>query len=118
MILTYEEYKSFGGKLSSTEFNVFGYEAEARIKAQVHGRITQTEAIKRCIVRITELLAHSDAAQDKVTAWSNDGVSESIKSISLSELEEEIEAVIMKYLAGEVDERGVPLLYLGGASYD
>lgn len=116
MILTYEEYKGLGGRLSSAEFNMFGYEAEARIKAQAHGRITRSEAVKRCIVRIAELLSHSDAARDKVTAWSNDGVSESIKSSSISEFE--IEAVIMKYLADEADEGGVPLLYLGGVAYD
>lgn len=118
MILTYDEYKELGGGLDNTAFEVFGYEAEMKVKAETHGRITESEAVKRCIVRVSQLLKESSISEKKVTSWSNDGVSETIKDITLEEYNTKIKSIIHDYLINEVDESGVPLLYLGGVLYD
>ena len=114
MLLSYEDYISFGGELATSAFDRYAYEAERRICAETHGKIkTPSDAVKRCIARLAEVMAKADISQDAVTSWSNDGVSESIKSVSPEEYEAKIADIIRDYLAGEVDESGVPLLYLG-----
>lgn len=114
MFLTYNEYKSMGGGLDETAFNIYGYEAERKIDAATHGRIKNpTERVKRCIVRVADLLMREDIMDERVTSWSNDGVSESIKDISAEEYQKKVEVVIHDYLINEVDDNGTPLLYLG-----
>ena len=118
MVLSYEEYKHLGGELSDTAFSVFGFEAEAKIKTATHGRMTDSEAVKRCIVRICDILSKADVSKDKVKSWSNDGVSETVTDVSLADYESQVRKIIHEYLANEVDNSGVPLLYLGGVLYD
>lgn len=118
MVLSYEEYKHLGGELSDTAFSVFGFEAEAKIKLATHGRITDSEAVKMCIVRICDILSKADISKDKVKSWSNDGVSETAADISLADYESQVRKIIHEYLANEVDRDGVSLLYLGGVLYD
>ena len=118
MVLSYEEYKKLGGELSNTAFSVFGFEAETKIKAETHGRITDSEAVKRCIVRLAGILEKADVSKDKVKSWSNDGVSETVADVSLADYESQVRKIIHEYLANEVDSDGVPLLYLGGVLYD
>lgn len=114
MFITYEEYKDMGGGLSETAFNLYAYEAERKIYTATHGRAkTATEAIKRCITRLVGILAKADIAADKVTSFSNDGVSQSIKDVSAADYSIEVDNMIREYLSCEVDENGVPLLYLG-----
>lgn len=118
MLLTYNEYKELGGGLDNTAFNIYSFEAEARVKAETHGRINESEAVKRCIVRVCEIMSQADVSSKKITSWSNDGVSESIKEVSAEEYEAKIMSIIRSYLLNEVDDDGVPLLYLGGVKYD
>lgn len=118
MVLSYEEYKHLGGELSDTAFSVFGFEAEAKIKLATHGRITDSEVVKMCIVRICDILSKADISKDKVKSWSNDGVSETVADVSADEYEKQILSIIHEYLVNEVDRDGVPLLYLGGVLYD
>ena len=116
MYITYEEYQKLGGGLDETAFNIYGYEAEAKVNAETHGRIdlqNVTEPVKRCIARLADLMAQADISDDKVTSWSNDGVSENIKDVSVQDYEDKINRIIRDYLANEVDADGVPLLYLG-----
>ena len=114
MFITYEEYKNMGGGLDEAAFNLYAYEAERKIYTATHGRVkTATEAIKRCITRLISILAKSDIAADKVTSFSNDGVSQSIKDVSASDYSAAVDNIIREYLSGEVDKNGVPLLYLG-----
>ena len=118
MVLSYEEYRDLGGELSYTAFSVFGFEAEAKIKAVTHGRMTDSEPVKRCIVRICNILSKADVLKDKVKSWSNDGVSETVADVSLEDYELQVKKIIHDYLASEVDSENVPLLYLGGVLYD
>lgn len=114
MYITYDEYKDLGGGLDETAFNVFAYEAEMKINAETHGRITTvTEPIKRCVVRLTDIMAQADISSAKTTSWSNEGVSKSFKDVSSYEYNAKINSIIRDYLANEVDENGVPLLHLG-----
>ena len=119
MYLTYDEYKEYGGELESTAFGLYSYEAKMKIDALAHGRAYKpTEAIKRCIVRLTDILARADIKADKVTSWSNDGVSQSIKDVSAADYNAKINSIIRDYLANEVDAEGHPLLYLGVGQCD
>lgn len=116
MYITYEEYQKLGGGLDETAFNIYGYEAEAKVNAETHGRIEPqnvSEPVKRCIVRLAGIMAQADIAEAKVTSWSNDGVSESIKDVSIQEYNDKMDEIIREYLANEVGVDGVPLLYLG-----
>lgn len=114
MLLTYEKYKEYGGKLDEAAFAVYGYEAEQEINAQTAGRITAiNERIGRCITRVTDLLQCADVTQEKVSSWSNDGVSESYAAFSVADYAAKINDVIYSYFAGETDENGTPLLYRG-----
>ena len=114
MLISYEEYTENGGRLSKAAFNIYGYEAERRLVSETHGRLKMvTEPILRCIVRLTDIFAQSDVADKKVTTWSNDGVSQSVKEVSAEEYAAKADAIIREYLSDEVDEKGVPLLYLG-----
>ncbi len=118
MILTYDEYKNLGGGLDNAAFNIFCYEAEKKVLAETFGRSNNSEAMKRCIVRVTDILSKADVSKDKVKSWSNDGVSETVADISLTDYESQSRKIIHEYLANEVDSAGVPLLYLGGVLYD
>lgn len=116
MYITYEQYRDLGGGLDEAAFNIYGYEAEAKVNAKTHGRIDPqnvTEPVKRCIARLASIMAQADISTDKVTSWSNDGVSESIKDVSVQEYNDKMDGIIRDYLANEVDANGVPLLYLG-----
>ena len=118
MILTYDEYKALGGGLDNTAFNIFGYEAEAKIKAETSGRVTEAEAVKRCIARLADILKNADVSEDKTASWSNDGVSESLREVTAEDFEKKVQSIIREYLSDEVDAEGVPLLYLGGVLHD
>ena len=114
MIISYEEYKNYGGNLDKAAFNIYGYEAERKLISETHGRIKKiTEAILRCFVRLTDIVAKSDMSKDKVTSWSNDGVSQSVKDVSAEEYSAMMDDIIKVYLSEEVDENGTPLLCLG-----
>ena len=119
MYLNYEEYKSYGGGLDEAAFCIYGYEAEQRIKAETHGRIAEaSEPVKRCVARLVDIMKQADVSAEKVTSWSNDGVSQNIKDVSSEDYQKKISEIIRSYLADEVDENGVPLLYLGVGQYD
>lgn len=116
MLLSYEDYIKYGGKMEEAAFSVYGYEAEQEVNAQTAGRIkVSNERIGRCIARVADLLQSADVTQDKVSSWSNDGVSESYVGISSADYTAKINDVIYSYLVCELDESGTPLLYRGVA---
>lgn len=114
MLLSYEDYIKYGGKMEEAAFSVYGYEAEQEVNAQTAGRIkAANERIGRCIARVADLLQSADVTQDNVSSWSNDGVSESYVNVSSAEYTDKINGVIYSYLINERDESGTPLLYRG-----
>lgn len=118
-MLSYEKYKEYGGILDEAAFNIYGYEAWRKINKETFGRIkTVTEPIGRCIARVTDLYSKADVSKEKISSWSNDGVSASVQNVSQSDCYAQIDVVICNYLSEETDETGTPLLYLGGVRHD
>ena len=76
------------------------------------------EAVKLCMLSIMKIDSKSgaEAQTDKpvVTSFSTDGYSESYgKALSVEDAEKTMSASIRSMLWGEMDDRGVPLLYRG-----
>lgn len=114
MYITYEEYKSLGGTLDEAAFYIYGYDADREIKAQTHDRITTpSEAVKRCIVRVTDLMSKADIGVERVTSFNHDGLSQNFAAPTADEYAGKINDIIYTYLIGETADDGTPLLYRG-----
>lgn len=119
--LTY--YLQNGGKEGMTDavFSRNEYRASKLVDKQTQGRIkTMTEipeSVKRLMVELVSFEATQGAElteHQAVTSFSNDGYSETFADPLTGERVKEIECnLISEYLAEEVDDNGVPLLYLG-----
>ena len=119
MLVSYEEYKNAGGGLDETAYNIYGYEAERLMQSKTHNRIKAvTEPIKYCFARVCDIMEKADVTADKVSSWSNDGVSGSFEKTEITDYIKKAEEIIHNYLINETDEEGTPLLYLGGVLYD
>ena len=114
MYITYDEYTAKGGKLDLAAFNIYAYEANQKIKEATFNRITTpSEAVKRCMVRLTDLLADYDNPEKNVSSFSNDGLSQSYYVSNGTERAAKIRLLIKTYLINEKDANGVPLMYCG-----
>lgn len=74
--LTYEEYTSFGGKVSSTDFILLEVRARHELDFVTWNRIKYLTAIPDCVkevmtVIIDSVLVNNPDASDKVTDYSN-----------------------------------------------
>ena len=119
MYLTYDEYKAKGGELDETAFNTFAYEAEMRIKAETHNRITDpSEAVKMCMVRLIDIYQKADVTTSAKHSFSHDGLSGSIEPPAIADCSAKIDDIIYTYLIHEESENGVPLLYMGVSEND
>lgn len=132
MYLTYVEYRSMGGTLDETAFNLLEYEAEVKINWYTFNRLKQEteipEEVKRCVMRLITLLTEADPANYTaeggnngisagIASESNDGVSRSYNVVSAKDSIEianaEIEKCIQSYLTGVYNSLGRKLLYRG-----
>lgn len=114
MYITFAQYRDMGGSLDETAFNIYGYEAYIKIKTACFDRITEpSEAVKRCMVRLTELAADYAAQSKMPSSYSHDGLSESYNVRNQSEYEKEARDLIRAYLINEKSVIGVPLLFCG-----
>lgn len=120
--LTYQDYKEYGGTASETDFNLLEFRARKRIDYLTASRVQDMaevpEAVKLCMLSIMKIDSKSgaEAQTDKpvVTSFSTDGYSESYgKALSVEDAEKTMSASIRSMLWGEMDDRGVPLLYRG-----
>lgn len=119
MLVSYDEYIDAGGGLDEAAYNIYGFEAERLMQSKTHSRIkTVTEPIKYCFVRVCDIMEKADVTADKVSSWSNDGVSGSFEKTEATDYAKKAEDIIYNYLINETDEEGTPLLYLGGVIYD
>ena len=119
MLLPYDQYQTYGGKLEESAFMVYFYDARKKVDSFTFGRIKAlTEPIGRLLTRLTDILAANDISKEKVSSWSNDGVSESYSQVSSQDVEKQMNQLIREYLANETDENGTPLLYLGVSTCD
>ena len=136
MYLTYAEYKEYGGTVTEPAFNSLIYEAQVKVDYYTFNRLINdtviSEKIKRCIVKIIELLNTYDEYQKVVTdvnspiisSQSNDGVSVSYGGylgntspqdleVVAKKLDTDILTTIKQYLSNERNQKGEVLLYRG-----
>ncbi len=111
MYISYEEYKTFGGKLNNTDFNRFCFRAECEINNATFGRVKSLEQVpeqvKRCEFELTEYLSKfaRDGSASAVSSFGNDGYSVSYTEEKTAQAQ--IGDIIYTYLADS------DLLYCG-----
>ena len=122
MYLTYEEYQSYGGTASETEFTLLEYKARKRIDRLTFSRVsameTVPEGVKLCMMSLMSIDsaagAEAQANNPVVTSFNTDGYSESYgHAMSATDADGAMTASIRSMLWGEKDDNGVPLLYRG-----
>ena len=142
MYLTYEQYQEYGGTLDETAFNMYEFEAAAKIDYYTFNRLKKgdgydsqpenvKEAVCRCIYRLILLMQSKDTANAVsgesgdgdvksvagISSQSNDGVSVSYNVMSASEAsakaDDEIKMTISSYLSMCRNSLGQRLLYRG-----
>lgn len=118
--LTY--YQANGGReMTEAAFSRSEFRARKLVDRLTQGRVKSMtkvpEAVKRLMVELVSLEESQGAEltqQQAVTSFSNDGYSETYADPLTGERVKEIECdLISEYLSDEVDDNGVPLLYLG-----
>ena len=126
MYLTYDEYKSYGGTLSETDFPVLEFKCRKRIDrltdCRVQNMASVPEAVKLCMMSLIKLEnivgIEAQAENPVVTSYNTDGYSESYgKALGASEAPQEMNKTVLSMLYGELDDNGVPLLYRGVTGY-
>ena len=121
--LTYVEYKSLGGTLAETPFNILEYEAQLNIDKYTFGRLksldTQVKEVKMCVydlISTIQAYTESNAKAKNISSENTDGYSVSYISGS-KELTDaqisEIKSTISTYLSQCKLEDGTPYLYCG-----
>lgn len=135
MYLTYDEYNTLGGQaLEETAFNQLEFEARTQIDWWTFGRLknqsTYPEAVKRCMVKLIELLDKQqkvmliDAVDEDgnvvaglMAHQSNDGVSATYNVITgnmaVRAIQTQLKSAIQMYLQDVRDSLGRKVLYRG-----
>ena len=120
--LTYEEYVQYGGTKELAEFVPLEFKARKAIDyvtdSRVQGMAEVPLAVKMCMVSIMSIIAatgaEAQAVNPQVTQYATDGYSESYgHALSAVESKTNVNGVIQESLYGELDDKGVPLLYRG-----
>lgn len=120
--LTFEEYQSYGGTASETDFLMLEFRARKRIDRQTFDRVqnmaTVPEAVKICMMSLmtidSKVGVEAQVENPVVTSFNTDGYSESYgKALSAEDADSSMSASIRSMLWGERDDNGVPLLYRG-----
>ena len=106
--LTYNEYRTLGGTLDETPFNLLEYEARKEIDKETQGRLinlnVQSEDTKMCIFQFISLYQSINYGVD---------ISGNVINYSSEQIASTISAVIRKYLINTRLEDGTPYLYRG-----
>lgn len=119
MLVSYEEYKEVGGGLDEAAYNIYGFEAERLMQRKAFGRIkTVTEPVKYCFARVCDIMEKADVTAERVSSWSNDGVSGTFEKAEAADYVKKADDIIYTYLSNETNDEGTPLLYMGGVYYD
>lgn len=123
MYIDFAYYCNNGGSvdIDDATFTRLEFRARKIVDRQTQNRIRRMrkvpEAVKQLMIELVSLEAQQGAAvteNQPVQSFSNDGYSETYADPLTGERLKEIENdLITEYLSGEVDNRGVPLLYLG-----
>lgn len=112
MWLTYEEFVSLGGSLSSvsaSEFDFIELKARKRIDYRTLERIkTPTEDIKKLMVELIGLQKEFDGINSAVSSYGNDGVSVSYVSPEAAKADFEAKAnELIDSVVGDLAYRGL-----------
>lgn len=107
--------------MPSTLFARSEFRARKIVDRVTQGRVknmeTVPEAVKLLMVELVNLEASRGThynSQQAVSSFSNDGYSETyVAPLTDEQVKEKEDRLILEYLSGEVDDNGVPLLYLG-----
>lgn len=121
--LTYDEYLSYGGTMSETDFVLAEFKARSRIDRLTLARVqymqTVPEEVKlamMCIMKVDAKYS-ADAQVDSaiVSSFNTDGYSESYGGISeqSESAEKQLTKQVTSMLFGVLDDAGVPLVYMG-----
>lgn len=121
--LTYEEYLSYGGNLSETDYTLAEFKARSRIDRMTMARVKNMREVPEevklammCIIKVDSKYS-SDAQADNaiLASYSTDGYSESYGGVSEQSTNAEIQLTrqVGKMLFGVLDDTGTPLIYLG-----
>lgn len=125
--LTYEEYKSLGGNLDQTPFNLLEFEARKIIDGNTQNRLINVseipQEVKLCIFKlINSILKFSDEGNSQnsnIASENIDGYSVTYNNVSLDQIENvvkskqtEINDIVYNYLLGVV-VNNAHLLYRG-----
>ena len=122
MYIDLEYYKSNGGiDMTDAAFDRNEFRARKLVDRLTQGRVQSMaqvpEAVKRLMVELVGIEATQGAEQMQhqvVASFSNDGYSETYADPLTGERVKEIECnLISEYLSEEVDDHGIPLLFLG-----
>lgn len=123
MYIDYEYYQANGGsdQVTPAAFTRLEFRAEKIIDRYTANRIRSMASIPEAVQRLMVELVNIERAQGSVVveapviqSFSNDGYSESYAEPATVERVKEIEGnLILEYLSGEMDDNGVPLLWLG-----
>ena len=123
MYIDFDYYLANGGSETMTDAAFVRNEFRARklVDRMTLGRVKRMalvpEAVKQLMVELVTLEATQGAAvleHKPVTSFSNDGYSETYADPLTGERVKEIECdLVLEYLSDEVDDNGMPLLYLG-----
>lgn len=122
MYIDLSYYLSNGGReMTEAAFSRNEFRARKLVDKLTQGRVkcmaAVPEAVKRLMVELVGLEENQGAeltAHQAVTSFSNDGYSETFADPLTEERVKEIACdLVLVYLSEEVDDNGVPLLYLG-----
>lgn len=123
--LTYDEYTKMGGGMPEYEFVLAEFRARKRIDYLTDTRVAAMaavpEAVKLCMMQIIAVdskfgpEALSQKESPVAVSYNTDGYTESLGSPEdqLAAAMKSLNASIREMLWGELDDRGVPLLYRG-----
>lgn len=123
MYIDFDYYMSNGGsnEVDIAAFSRQEFRAEKIVDRYTANRIRSMASIPEAVQRLMVELVNIERAQGSVAvetpviqSFSNDGYSESYAEPATVERVKEIEGnLILEYLSGEMDDNGVPLLWLG-----
>lgn len=106
--LAYNEYRTLGGTLDLTPFNILEFEARKEIDKQTLGRLInlkqQTKETKMCVFQLINLYVSINNGVE---------ISGNVINYNKEQITETINEVIKKYLANSYLEDGTPYLYRG-----
>lgn len=104
MYLTYDEYKTYGGNLSNTDFDRFSFRAECEINNSTLDRCKNLaeipEEVKKCEFELIIFLSGNakNGSVSSVASFSNDGYS--VSYANPKDAEKQIQDIIYTYLSG------------------